>query len=238
MARRPNLRFQVDPNIAEIGALIGDPARAAMLLALLDGGALPASELAFRGGVSPQAASAHLAKLVAGGLLGATAEGRHRLFRLASPDVGHALEAIATIARPARVVALSQSTALRRLREARSCYDHLAGRLGVAVTGGLVARGAIRLAGNEYAVTRGGERLFAALDVDVPGARAKRRSFARACTDWTERRPHLGGSLGAGLRDRFLAAGWVQRNARDRSLRITDAGRAELARCFGVHLER
>ncbi|HEY6234006.1 MAG TPA: helix-turn-helix transcriptional regulator [Candidatus Elarobacter sp.] len=238
MARRPNLRFQADPNIAEAGALIGDPARAAMLLALVGGGALPASELAFRGGVTPQAASAHLAKLVAGGLLCATAEGRHRLFRLASPDVAHALEAVAAIARPARIVALSQSAALQRLREARSCYDHLAGRLGVAVTDGLVARGAIRLAGNEYAITRGGKRFFAELEVDVPEARAKRRSFARACTDWTERRPHLGGSLGAGLRDRFLAAGWVQRNAHDRSLRVTDSGRTELARRFGVRLER
>ena len=208
-----------------------------MMLALLGGGALPASELAFRGGVSPQAASAHLAKLVGGGLLCASAEGRHRLFRLASPDVGHALEALAAIARPARVVALSQSTALQRLREARSCYDHLAGRLGVGVTAGLVARGAIRLVDGEFAVTRSGERFFAALDVDVTEARASRRSFARACTDWTERRPHLGGSLGAGLRDRFLAAGWVQRNAQDRSLRITDAGRTELARRFGMRLE-
>jgi DNA-binding transcriptional ArsR family regulator len=228
MPRRANLCFQADPDIAEIGALIGDPARAAILLALLDGGALSASELAFRGGVSPQAASAHLAKLVAGGLLCATVQGRHRLFRLASPDVGHALEAVAAVARPARLVALSQGTALQRLREARSCYDHLAGRLGVGVTDGLVARGA---------VTRAGERFFAALAVDVTEARAKRRSFARACTDWTERRPHLGGSLGAGLRGRFIAAGWVQRNAHDRSLRITDAGRTELARRFGIRLE-
>jgi DNA-binding transcriptional ArsR family regulator len=237
MARRANLSFQPEPNVGEIGALLGDHARAAMLLALLDGGALPASELAFRGGVSPQAASAHLAKLVAGGLLCASAEGRQRLFRLASSDVAHALEAVAAVAQPARVVALSQSTALQRLREARSCYDHLAGRLGVAVTDGLVARGAIRLANGAYTVTRGGQRLFAELDVDVTQARAKRRSFARACTDWTERRPHLGGSLGAGIRDRFLAAGWVQRNAHDRSLRITDTGRTELARRFGVRLE-
>jgi DNA-binding transcriptional ArsR family regulator len=238
MARRSNLRFQPDPNVAEIGSLIGDPARAAILLALLDGGALPASELAFRGGVSPQAASAHLAKLVAGGLLRATAEGRQRLFRLASSDVGHALEAVAAVARPARVVALSQSTALHRLREARSCYDHLAGRLGVAVTDGLVARGAIRLANGAFTVTRAGQRTFAELEVDVGQARAKRRSFARACTDWTERRPHLGGSLGAAVRDSFLLAGWVRRNAHDRSLLITDAGRTELERRFGIRLER
>lgn len=148
------------------------------------------------------------------------------------------VEAVAAVAGPARAVALSQSTALQGLREARSCYDHLAGRLGVAVTGGLVARGAIRLANGAYTVTRAGQRMFADLDVDVMQARAKRRSFARACKDWTERRPHVAGSLGAAIRDSFIAAGWVECNAHDRSLLVTDAGRRELARRFGIRLER
>jgi DNA-binding transcriptional ArsR family regulator len=236
MALRAPLRRAADPNVAEIGALIGDPARAAMLFALLDGRQLPASELAFRAGASPQSASAHLGKLVAGGLLVATAVGRQRLFRLASPDVAHAVEALATIARPTPIVALSQTTTMQRLREARSCYDHLAGRLGVAVTDHFVERGTMTLSGDAFAVTPRGERFFRTLEIDVARARADRRSFARACIDWSERRPHLAGSLGAAVLERFLSAGWVARNAHDRAFRITPEGRTELARRFRIHL--
>jgi DNA-binding transcriptional ArsR family regulator len=236
MALRAPLRRAADPNVAEIGALIGDPARAAMLFALLDGRQLPASELAFRAGASPQSASAHLGKLVAGGLLVATAVGRQRLFRLASPDVAHAVEALATIARPTPIVALSQTTTMQRLREARSCYDHLAWRLGVAVTDHFVERGTMTLSGDAFAVTPRGERFFRTLEIDVARARADRRSFARACIDWSERRPHLAGSLGAAVLERFLSAGWVARNAHDRALRITPEGHTELARRFRIHL--
>ncbi len=125
----------------------------------------------------------------------------------------------------------------RRLREARSCYDHLAGRLGVALAHSLAERGALRLDGTTYALTDQSASFFAALGIDLEEAAAKRRAFARACTDWTERKPHLAGSLGASLRERFLAAGWVERNGADRSLRITPAGRRELARRFGIRLE-
>lgn len=236
MSRRPPQRRPVDPNIADVGALIGDPVRAAMLFALLDGRELPASELAFRAGASPQAASAHLAKLVAGGLLTASRAGRQRLFRLASADVGHAMEAIAAIAPASPIVALSQTTTLQRLREARSCYDHIAGRLGVAVTDHLLERRVIAVAGNAFELTRRGDTFFRDLGVDVGEARASRRSFARSCIDWTERRPHLAGSLGASVLARFLAAGWVLRNPHDRALRITPEGRSELDRRFRIRL--
>jgi len=237
MALRAPLRRAADPNVAEIAALIGDPARSAMLFALLDSRELlPASELAFRAGASPQSASAHLAKLVAGGLLTATAVGRQRLFRLASSDVGHAIEVLATIARPTPIVALSQTTTMQRLREARSCYDHLAGRLGVAVTDHFVERGTITMSDRAFALTARGERFFRTLGIDVDRARADRRSFARACVDWSERRPHLAGSLGASLLERFLSAGWVARNAQDRALRITPEGRIELERRFRIRL--
>lgn len=125
-----------------------------------------------------------------------------------------------------------------RLRHARSCYDHFAGRLGVAVTQALVERGAIRPSGAAYALTSEGARFFSELRIDLDEARAKRRTFARACTDWTERTPHLAGSLGASLRERFIASGWVERNDADRSLRVTAAGRLELERRFGIRLER
>lgn len=209
-----------------------------MLVALLDGREHPASELAFHAGASPQAASAHLAKLVAGGLLHATAAGRQRLFRLASADVSRALEALAAIAGSEPILGLSQSVAMTKLREARSCYDHLAGRLGVAITERLVERGAIRAAGDGFDLTPGGARFFARLEVDVDRARTGRRTFARACTDWTERRAHLAGSLGACVLDRFLSARWLERNGHDRALHVTPAGRAEFTRRFGVRFER
>jgi DNA-binding transcriptional ArsR family regulator len=236
MALRAKARRAADPNVAEIAALIGDPVRSALLFALLDGRELPASELASRAGASAQSASGHLGKLVAGGLLLATAAGRQRLFHLASPDVAHAIEALATIARPTPIVALSQTTTLQRLREARSCYDHLAGRLGVAVTDHFVERGSITLSGRAFAVTTRGERFFRTLGIDVERARANRRSFTRACVDWSERRPHLAGSLGASVLERFLAAGWVERNVQDRALRVTPEGRAEFERRFRIRL--
>jgi DNA-binding transcriptional ArsR family regulator len=229
-------RRSPEPNVAEVAALIGDPGRAAMLLALLDGRELPASELALRGGLTPQAATAHLKKLVAAGLLAARSSGRHRFFRLASADVGHAIETLAAIARPATVVALDQSTTLARLRVARSCYDHLAGRLGVAVTDHFVSCGAIERADDAFALTGRGENVFRELGVDVAAARDQRRSFARACIDWTERRAHLAGSLGAGVLQAFLERKWVLRNASDRALKITPDGHRALKQTFKVDI--
>jgi len=228
-------RYPADPDVATVATLIADPVRAAILFALLDGSELPASELAFRAGASPQAASTHLAKLAKGGLIVPRAAGRQRLFRLASAQIAHALEALAAIAPPRKVVALSQGTSMQRLREARSCYDHLAGRLGVALTDHFLETGAIRVSKGEFAVTRRGSAEFSKLSIDVDEARAKRRGFARACMDWTERRPHLAGSLGAAVRERFLAAGWIERNPHDRALRIMPKCSAELAR-FGIRL--
>jgi len=227
-------RRAADPNVAEVAALIGDPGRAAMLLALLDGRELVASELALRAGVTPQAATAHLKKLVAAGLLVGRAAGRHRFFRLGSPEVGHAIETLAAISRPAKIVALDQSTTLARLRVARSCYDHLAGRLGVAVTDHFLASGALVKRGHEFGLTPRGEGVFAELGVDVEAAREQRRSFARVCIDWTERRAHLAGSLGSGVLHAFLERKWVLRNSSDRALRITPEGHHALEHTFKV----
>ncbi|MFN2527740.1 MAG: ArsR/SmtB family transcription factor [Candidatus Baltobacteraceae bacterium] len=223
-----------DPNVSEIAALIGDPARAAMLFALLDGQELPASELAFRGGVSAQAASAHLGKLVAADLILARSSGRQRLFKVVSADVAYAMEALATIARPARLVALTQNTAMQRLREARSCYDHLAGRIGVTLTDSLIRKQAITLRDDAFSLGRKGESLFSKLGIDVCRERENRRSFARACLDWTERRPHLAGSLGASLLTFLIADGWLTRNKHDRALHITPRGYTEFKRRFEI----
>ncbi len=207
-----------------------------MLQALLGGGELPATDLAFHAGASPQAASAHLAKLATGGLIEARSLGRQRLFRLTSPAVGHAMEALAAIAAPVRVRALGQATAMQRLREARSCYDHLAGRIGVAVADHLVDGKFLDVSNGEFVVTRRGKRFLASIDIDVDRLRDARRSFARQCTDWTERRPHIAGALGARMLERFLQARWLLRNPRDRALALTDNGRTEFSRRFNVRM--
>jgi DNA-binding transcriptional ArsR family regulator len=225
-----------DPDIASVAALFADPARAAIVYALLGGGELPAAELAFRAGASPQAASAHLAKLVRGGILRVRDAGRQRIFRLGSESVGRAMEALAAIAAPVRVRALDQDSAMRRMREARSCYDHLAGRIGVAVTDRLAERNYVRLAGGAFALTPAGTTFLRSLGIDAGALRERRRSFARACIDWTERRPHLAGALGASLLEHFIADGWLERNARDRALRVTPLGRTYFARRFQIEV--
>jgi DNA-binding transcriptional ArsR family regulator len=222
--KKPSLVPAGEPAVASVAALIGDPARAAMLCALMDGGELTASDLARRGAVAPNAASAHLAKLVAGGLLAVRASGRQRLFRLASAPVGHAIEALTAIAPPARIVALSQSRISEELREARTCYDHLAGRLGVGVTESLARRGILIVEADDYALSRKGAAVLADLGVDLDGARASRRRFAHQCLDWSERRPHVAGALGAAICDAFLARRLVERRKGNRSLRVTPAG--------------
>jgi DNA-binding transcriptional ArsR family regulator len=225
MTRKAPAARSADPGIAAVAALIGDVPRAAMLCALLGGEERSAGELAAAAGLAANAASAHLAKLVAGGLLLSRASGRQRLFKLASANVARAVEALSVIAPPPKIVALEQSRIAGDLREARSCYDHLAGRLGVAVTDALVARGAIVPEGDDYRLTERGRAFFASLGVDLESAGQARRRFARQCVDWSERRPHLAGALGAALRSAFLRRRWVARKTASRALRVTPEGR-------------
>jgi DNA-binding transcriptional ArsR family regulator len=225
-----------DPGLSSVAALIGEPARAAMLCALLDEGERPAGELALLGAVAPNAASAHLAKLVAGGLIVARTHGRQRLFRLTGPNVARALEGLLAIAPPPTIVALSQSRAAGDLRAARSCYDHLAGQLGVAVTEALVTRGALVPEAQAYRLTRHGVDFFASLEIDLEPLRAARRHFARQCLDWSERRPHLAGALGCALRTAFLQRGWVTRKPAGRMLHVTPAGRDWLSTELSIDL--
>jgi len=210
-----------------------------MLCTLLDKRELPASELAYRASVAPNAASAHLAKLVSGGLLKVRTSGRERLFSLAGADVARALEALTVIAPPVRIVALSQSRIAADLQAGRSCYDHLAGRLGVSVTDALVERGIIVPSReSSYRLTRETEQFFASLDVNLEELRAERRHFARQCMDWSERRPHLGGSLGAALRDVFLDREWIKSRPSSRALRITSAGQRWMRAALAIEIIR
>jgi DNA-binding transcriptional ArsR family regulator len=220
-----------DADIASVAALIGDPGRARVLRALGDGRALPATVLAFEAGVSASTASEHLARLVAGGLLRVEARGRHRYYRLAGPEVGAALEALARVAPAEPVRSLRTGSRAAAVRYARSCYDHLAGRLGVALMDALLRDGA--LAGDEdgYELTDRGRRIVASLGVPLP---AGRRRLVRHCVDWSEQRPHLAGALGAAVLGRLLELGWVEPAPRGRALLVTERGARELAGRLGV----
>lgn len=213
------------PNIATAAFLIADPARSAMLMALLDGRARPAGELAYAAGVTAQTASAHLGKLRDGGLLTVETEGRHRYYRLAGPHVAEALEHLAAIRPPGEVRRKPPGREAQGLRFARCCYDHLAGQLGVAVAGALQARDLLRPAdGRRYAVTPAGIAWCAGLGLDVAALRPGRHGLARACLDWTEREHHLAGPLATALMRTFCAQGWLRRAETGRAVRVTPKG--------------
>lgn len=227
-----------EPDIASVAALIGDPARAAMLTALMDGRSLPAGELAYVARVTPQTASSHLARLVAGGLVVMTASGRHRYYMLRSPEVAQALEALTSIAAQGKARSLREVTKVEALRKARLCYDHLAGSLGVAVTGVMAERGWLEIGPECCEVTHQGMVWLAACwGISVPDLRKKRRSLARPCVDWSERRLHLGGAVGAALADALFEAGWIARRPEDRGVTVTEAGRDGFNKEFGIVLE-
>jgi DNA-binding transcriptional ArsR family regulator len=223
-----------EADIAAVGALIGDRARASMLNALMGGEAIAAGELARIGGVSPSGATAHLRRLREGGLVVDETAGRQRVFRLASSELAEALEALALVSPPAPVRGLRASTEAAALKRARTCYDHLAGELGVAVTDALVEREILDRGDDCFAVTRGGGPWLEELGVDVRALRQARRSFARACVDWTERRPHVAGSLGAGIATTCFARGWVRRRPGGRAVAVTAAGADWLQAGLGV----
>ncbi|SEL77559.1 ArsR/SmtB family transcription factor [Xaviernesmea oryzae] len=220
--------------VAEIASLLGDAARANMLSALMGGVAMTAGELAQVAGVTAQTASGHLAKMVESGLLAREKQGRHRYYRLASGEVAQLLDALMLVAAnaPARHRPLGpRDDALRR---ARSCYDHMAGRLAVALSDAVQARGFLILEEGVGLLTEEGERFFAAFGLTLRPPRSGTRPLCRACLDWSERRMHLAGQLGAALFDQCLARGWVARIPDSRSLRISRAGELGFARHFGL----
>jgi DNA-binding transcriptional ArsR family regulator len=221
--------------ISSVGELIGEPARTAILISLLDGSSLPAGELARLAGISAQSASAHLSKLVDGGLLLSQNNGRHRYYKVSSPEVVHALEALGAIATLPRPTAAPRSREDVDISHARSCYDHLAGRVAVELTKALQNLKVIRTNGpRDYKLGPKGPAWFADLGIDVLALNRSRRTLARRCLDWTERQPHVAGALGAALFSRMLDAGWLARRRGTRALRITHRGARELQARFGV----
>jgi DNA-binding transcriptional ArsR family regulator len=244
-----------DSDITPIAAALADPARSRILMALGDGRALPATVLADEAGVAASTASAHLKKLVKVGLLGVERHGRHRYFRIAGPEVGELLEALARVAPPAPVRSLKQGTRAEAVRFARTCYDHLAGRLGTSLMAALLERDVLtggdglfdparatddRLSAPgsdvDYRLTRSGAEELRAFGIDFESLPA-RRPLVRYCVDWSEQRHHLAGSLGAALADRTLELGWVRRADLGRAVHITPEGYEGLRATFGVELQ-
>ncbi|QGN49073.1 ArsR/SmtB family transcription factor [Micromonospora sp. WMMD558] len=222
------------PALARLAALLADDTRARICLALLDGRAWTAGELARLAGVAPSTASDHLTRLVRGGLLAEERQGRHRYVRLADPSVAQLVEDLAAHApaTPAPVRSLRAARADAALAYARTCYDHLAGRLGVLLRDAMLARGLLD-ATSGLALTPTGHDWLADLAVPATRLGATRRPLVRDCLDWTERRPHLAGALGAALCDRFLDLGWLARGG-GRAVRLTPAGGPALALALGV----
>lgn len=244
-----------DVDISVPAALLGEPTRARLLLALADGRALPASRLASEAGVAASTVSEHLAKLRAAGMVTAEAHGRHRYYRITDPRVVRAIEALAEIAPSAPVRSLREGTRANALRRGRLCYDHLAGRLGVALMGGLLSAGAIdggdgdyhpdaaptdRLSAPghdvDYRLTDSGAVMLRQFGINVTQLYSGRRPLIRYCLDWTEQRHHLAGALGAALADHLFQLGWIAHGPANRAVRITDAGRTGLPRAFGPPL--
>jgi len=200
------------PVIASVAALLGDPARANILTALMDGRALTVSELAEAAGVTLQTASGHLAKLDAANLLTAEKQGRHRYFRLSGPDVAQVLEALMGLAQRTGATRVRTGPKDAALRSARICYDHLAGERGVALLKGAQRQGLIK-GEKDMTLTEKGRAFFAEFGIDLAQLKKGRRPVCRACLDWSERHSHLGGALGAAILSRMIDRGWVRREA-------------------------
>lgn len=219
--------------IAEIGAVLGDPARAAMLVAMLDGRSRTARELADIAGVAPQTASSHLNRLVSAGMVAVNPQGRHRYHRLASPDVATLLEQMhvagSALARPPARATGPRDPAMR---EARSCYDHLAGRIAVEI-GAMLLDGA-----SEPGLSPRGAAMLETIGIDLTRVAQGTRCFCRACLDWSERRPHVAGAVGAAMLHKMLDTGWLHRRGDTRALLVSAAGEQGFKRYFGIEAIR
>lgn len=228
--------MDAEPNIAQVAMLLADPARAKILWTLIDGTTRPAGELAFAANISAQSASAHLAKLVEGGLLASEAIGRHRYYRIVNAQAAHMIESMASFSVAVQPRAPRRPALVKKMPShflhARTCYDHLAGEAAVKILEGMLKARWLVSEGQDFTVTRLGEKKLAALGIDLESIRTGRRVFARACVDLTQRRYHLSGTLGAALLDLYAKQGWVQRIQRSRVVSITPKGQAAFGKLY------
>ncbi|NRD79142.1 helix-turn-helix transcriptional regulator [Bacillus sp. BRMEA1] len=224
----------INPNVAEIASLLGETSRATMLTILMDGRFHTASELAYMAAITPQTASFHLSKLAEGNLIKVEKYGRHRYYQLANREVAHILESFLTISPPPEIRSLKQSSQLKLLRDARTCYDHLAGRLGVDLTESMLNLGYLDKKEKEFVVTPKGELFFTDFGIHLSELKRKRRQFSYACLDWSERQHHLAGALGRGLLTHFLEIGWIVQVPSIRAVKITPSGKSGFKQIFHI----
>ena len=222
------------PDIAHIAALIGDPARANMLTALMSGKALTVSELAEEAGVTLQTASSHLSKLHDGGLLRPRKQGRHKYFALASDEVAHVLEGLMGLAAGSGYLRKRTGPKDAELRQARVCYNHLAGDMGTQLFDSLIAQGHLAFHDEELILTPSGAAFAADFEIDIPGLRKARAPVCRECLDWSERRSHLAGSLGRAFLRRFEELSWAKRDQKTRVVTFSRNGTQEFNKLFPV----
>jgi DNA-binding transcriptional ArsR family regulator len=222
--------MNAEPDVVRLARTIGDPTRIRMLSLLMEGRALTAKELAYGAGVEPATGTTHLQRLLADSLVVSRVQGRHKYFRLASADVARCLESMMSVAIPSKPTNETKPA----IQQARFCYDHFAGRLGVSLAQALVTRNMIEAESQQFTLLRKGELWCKKFGLDLDALRRTRRHFAPQCLDWSERKEHIGGALGAAIAQRFLDEGWARREADARVVRLTKLGVARLRSEFGI----
>ncbi|KQL34649.1 helix-turn-helix transcriptional regulator [Psychrobacillus sp. FJAT-21963] len=228
--------MNADPNVAIVATLVSEASRAAILTALLDGRFHPASELAYMAGVKPQTASFHLKKMVDANVVAVEKYGRHRYYGIQNQEVARVMESLLSIAPPIKVKSLNQDLENKAIRSARTCYDHLAGALGVKLTQALIREGILCEEERCFTVTEKGKEFFTAFQIDLEEVKNKRRSFSHKCLDWSERRHHLAGALGNALLEKLLDLNWIQRLPKTRAIKVTPKGKNALKERFSIDL--
>ncbi|UQZ36458.1 transcriptional regulator [Paenibacillus sp. PK3_47] len=223
-------------NLAQIAALVSEDSRAVILSVLMDGRFHAAGELAYMAGIQPQTASFHLAKMVQAGAVAVEKQGRHRYYGIKDQQVAQVMESLLFLAPPVEIKSLRQSAEDQALRYARTCYDHLAGSLGVQLTKALLNTGVLCEELEGYEVTGYGEKIFTDLLIDLEQVRKKKRSFSHKCLDWSERRHHLAGALGNAILEKLLEMHWVQRHPASRAISITSEGEKGLREVFSLDI--
>ena len=220
----------------DITSLLGEPARATMLWTLLDGRALTATELAICADVSSQSASMHLGKLVQAEVLKAASQGRHRYYQLARPEIAYVVEALANLVPERKKGQQAATPPANGVRYCRTCYDHLAGKVAVAITGTLVQQEILAEADDSYAITSSGVDWLEKLGIDIAALSRQRRQFARQCLDWSERKHHVAGTLGAALLNKWLEHGWIKRQKNSSAAIVTAQGQRGFFELLGLNI--